>query len=201
MNRRWVSWPMAVAVLVTILNVELVLIPTLVAAGVCGFTLFAYTAAAASIEVSYWYWFAGWLQRQAPFISVVQSTVRDFHNRGLLGQVRDQIEWGAVLASQVWGWFVGHVRAQMEVSNLISRWLLARALGIIRTSPSWMMYPIMIGLGLCPLGWIPGIFICRKHHVRGAFATLLVFNAIKTYGIGLGWTEVLEHLHAVLRMA
>lgn len=191
MQRWWLSWPMAAAAVVTVLNVELILIPALVAFGVCGAWLFICTALAASAEVSYWYWFAGWLGRQAPNIGVVRSTVRDFKGQGLLGQVRTQIEWGAVLASQVWSWFVGHVRAQMDASSPIPRWLLARALGVIRTSPIWMMYPMMIGLGLCPLGWIPGILICRKHHVRGAFSVLLVFNAIKTYGVGLGWTAIL----------
>lgn len=198
MPRWWVSWPMLVALIVTALNVELVVIPSLVAVGVQGTRLFVYTAIAASAEVSYWYWFVGWLGRQAPFIPVVQSTVREFRGQGLFRQVREQIQWGTTLSSQVWAWFVGRVRSHMEASSPFPRWLLARVLSIIRTSPSWMMYPMMIGLGLCPLGWVPGILICRKHHVRGAFIVLLVFNAIKTYGVGLGWTEAIRYLHSVL---
>ena len=197
MRHWWVSWPMAATVAFTVLNVEVVLIPALVASGISGLALFICTAVAASGEVCYWYWFVGWLGRQAPFIPAVRTGVQDFRGQGLLGQVRNQIEWGAALAAQVWAWFVGRVREQMDASSPVPRWLLARTLSIIRTSPIWMMYPVMIGLGLCPLGWIPGILICRKHRVRGAFTTLLAFNALKTYGVGLGWTAI---LHQVWRL-
>lgn len=198
MKRWWASWPMLVAAIVTVLNVELVLIPTFIAFGIRGGALFACTAVTASIEVSYWYWFAGWLGRQAPFIPVVRSTVSEFRGRGLLAQVSEQLLWGAALAMQVWTWFVGHIRSHMEASRPIPRWLLARALGIIRTSPTWMMFPMMIGLGLCPLGWVPGILICRQHRVRGAFPLLLILNAIKTFGVGLGWATLLTRVGAGL---
>ncbi len=192
MQRWWVSWPIAAAAVITLVNVELILIPLLVGVGVTGLTLFAITSVASAAEVTYWYWFAGWIGRQASFIPVVQSTVSDFTGQGLTGLVRAQFARVHMLMLEIWNWFVGHVQSQMQASSPIPRWLLACALDIIRTSPIWMMYPLMIGLGLCPLGWIPGILICRKHRVRGAFTTLLVLNAIKTYGIGLGWTALLD---------
>lgn len=192
MQRWWVAWPMAIAAVISLLNVELVVIPILVAYGMQGLLLFICTAAAASAEVCYWYWFAGWLAKQSPFIPAVERTVSEFQGQGYLGLVRTYLDRGAVLIGQMWAWFGEHVQTQMKASSPLPRWLLSRALGLIRTSPKWMVYPMMIGLGLCPLGWVPGILICRKHYVRGAFTVLLVFNSIKTYGIGLGWTALLE---------
>lgn len=198
MQKWWVSWPMAVSLVVSLANVEIVLIPLFVALGVSGFALFVATAVSASVEVAYWYWFAGWLGRQAPFIPSVGPVIVEFRGQGYATQAQRYIERGRVLVTQMWVWFTDRIRSQMVASSPLPRWLLGRALQIIRTSPTWFVYPVMVVLGLCPLGWIPGILICRQIHARGAFVTLLAFNAIKTYGIGLGWTEALRWISRVL---
>lgn len=197
MLRWWVSWPVAVAAVITVLNVELVFIPALAAYGISGALLFVYTAIAASAEVGYWYWFVGWLAAQAPNIGVVRQTVHEFRGQGLHWQLRRRLVEVLTFGSQLWSWFSGHVRRQTEARGPIPRWMLSHALTVVRSTPVWMMYPMMIGLGLCPLGWIPGILICRKFRVRGAFATLLFFNAVKTYAIGLGWTALLHRTTGV----
>ncbi len=198
MQKWWVSWPMAVSLVVSLANVELVLIPLFVALGISGVALFVATAVSASVEVAYWYWFAGWLGRQAPFIPSVGPVLVEFRGRGYLWEVQHYRERGRVLVSRLCVWFTDRILTQISASSPLPRWILGRALQAIRTSPRWIVYPVMVVLGLCPLGWIPGILICRQVHARGAFATLLAFNAIKTYGIGLGWTEVLRWVSRVL---
>ncbi len=197
MRRWWVSWPMAVSLVASVVNVELILIPIFVAQGMTGASLFIATAVAASVEVSYWYWFAGWLGRQAPFIPAVRNTVTEFQGEGFVARVRTQIDAGIGLFNAMWDWFTQRMHQQMAAHNPVSRFLLDNALRIIQVSPRGMMYPLMMGLGLCPLGWIPGILLCRQTRQRGAFVTLLVFNAIKTYAVGLGWTATLHHIMAL----
>lgn len=192
MRQWWVSWPMAVSLVASVVNVEFILIPVFVSMGMSGLTLFVATGISASIEVTYWYWFAGWLGRQAPFIPSVQATVREFRGEGFAGRVRGQIEAARVLLITMWDWFTERMQNQMAARNPASRFLLENALRVMQASPKGMLYPLMMGLGLCPLGWIPGILLCRQTRQRGAFATLLLFNAIKTYAVGLGWTAALQ---------
>ncbi|HXV27220.1 MAG TPA: hypothetical protein VD862_04330 [Candidatus Paceibacterota bacterium] len=185
-SRWWLRWPTWVAVFFFFLNVDLVVMPFVATVwGFDGWRLFLVAALAATTEVEYWHWYAGWLARNISASQPAKRTVSDFKYHGMVGNVQE-LWWKAQdTAIAFRNWFVIHARQQMEIDTPLKQGMLDGAVGIIRHTHVYMTYPIMIGLGAVPFGWAVGIVLNRVHKVPGAFLLLLAVNAMKTWLLGL----------------
>lgn len=187
MRRLWRRWESIVAALLFLCSVDVVVMPLMSLIGIAGVALFLVAVSAASAEVAYWYWYAGWLGRNLVKTEPVQRTAHDFTDRGFTGEFEGLWRGIREFGNDARDWLIEHATHKMAVDTPLKREMLDSALGIISTTHVWMMYPMMIGLGLMPYGWLFAILLCRAHRVRGAFVLFMLFNALKTYALGVAY--------------
>jgi hypothetical protein len=86
-----------------------------------------------------------------------------------------------------WLWYSEWVAQRVDSS--LKQKVLERLLGFITSTHVVMVYPIMAGLGLMPLGWFFAIVVQLKQRpsAPGSFSLFLVVNAFKTAVIGVGF--------------
>ncbi len=183
MERRRPTWPVIVAIIV--LAIDQVGTTLLAVVGLRGATFLGLSVMIGIVAVGYGHWFLGWFTDNARSSEPVQQTAQDFKDAGHLDRAQDLWDISASLAGDIWDWFVQRLRDQLGAKGRFKRLVLTVSLAIIRNTHIWMTYPVLVGLGLLPLGWIIGVIVCRAHPVRGGLIVLMLCNAIKTYYTGL----------------
>jgi len=180
-------WPSLVAGIALFLNVDVVVMPLLTLFGVHGLLLFVLAVCAASAETGYWFWYSGWLARNLAQVDPIRQTARTFQREGFSDEF-DEL-WIRIrsFVMDARDWFVEHATQQMEMDTPLKQEVLSGALGMIRSTHIWMMYPLMIGLGTMPGGWVFAIILCRVNRVPGAFPLFLAVNGIKAWVLGLAY--------------
>ena len=113
--------------------------------------------------------YAGWLVRNAQRMEQVRTTTNTL----------------VALAQNSWDWFIRHAQQHDQVDSAFQQSILNGAVGFIKSTHVVMTYPMMLGLGLLPLGWAVGIVLQRLVPVPGAFVVLLIANAFKAYILGI----------------
>lgn len=179
MTQKRPSWPVMLAIVVFAL--DQVGTTALVTLGVRGVSFIILSIGIGVFAVSYGYWFIGWFGRDIKESESARQTAREFKEAGHLGQVTDLWKQSTSTVDDIWTWGVQRLHDQLGVRGRLKRRLLAGALTFIRRTHVWMAYPIIIGFGLVPLGWILGVIVCRAYPVRGGLAVLMACNCIKAY--------------------
>ncbi len=184
-QRIWLRWPTIVAITLFFLNVDYVIMPLLALHGVRGLALMICAMFAATGEVLYWHWYAGWFGRTVKNSPPARAVVQQFHFTGKLREVEEWWQRTKAISAELWQWFEDHLRSQAATDSGRKQELLARMLSIIKRTHVWAAYPIMLLLGFLPYGWAVGIVIARVHPAPWLMVPLLMSNAVKTYFIGL----------------
>lgn len=190
MRNLLLKWPSLVTALVVVLNVDLVVMPALAAFGVHGWTMFWVATIAATAEVLYWHWYAGWLARNMTSTRPARRLRADFEDRGLLEVVLRFWHSAKYTGQMLWVYWCDHAKQQIEVNTPFKKQMLKDAERLIRNTHILVMYPLMIGLGLCPVGWAFGIALNRTVKAPLAFPLLLAFNALKAWGLGIAYLAI-----------
>lgn len=192
----WLRWPSVMAIFLFFLNVDYVIMPFLTGIGISGWSLFWAAAWCATGEVVYWNWYSKWLVRNAKTTERYRRVAREFSRQGLHSQFTVALESSREFLADAWEWFVQRSLEHERVQEPLKNQMLKGADSFIRGTHTFMTYPLMLGLGLCPSGWAVGIVLERLRPVPGAFAILLAANACKTYLLGRiylwlpGWAKV-----------
>ena len=173
------------AVIFAILNVDLVIMPALSEFDVSGLPLFLAAISAATIEVLYWWWYAGWVARNVKRSQPVQRTSSRFVKRGFVEDLKELGFQARDTGLRLWDWWCEHAKGHMEINTPAKKRLMSAAEFAIKDSGPSMVYLLMVVLGSIPLGWAIGIAITRIYHARGALFLLLLVNAFKAWGLGL----------------
>jgi len=161
-----------------LLNVDFVLMPAAVSLGVSpGWPLFWLAAIAASVEPTYWNWYAKWVVRNVNHSERVQRVRAAFTQQYLGEQIKEFI-------AEKFDWFVEHTRLHVDGGGT-NRELRDNAVALIRGTHILVTYPMMLFFGLMPSGWPFAIFVQRIFPVPGGFVVFLAANAVKTYTIGI----------------
>jgi hypothetical protein len=176
------AWPVIVAI--AVFAVDQFGTASLAAVGVRGWWFLGLSILIGIVAVGYGYWFLGRFAADMRDSIPAQATAQDFRDAGLLVRLKFYWEGSASLIDDMWSWFVERLHDQLSAKGRFKQWILKISLALIRSTHVWMTYPVLIGLGLLPLGWIIGVIVCRAHPVRGGLGVLMTCNAIKTYVTG-----------------
>ena len=179
---KWINeWPVRWAILVLILNMELVVIPIILKGmlGLDGWYLKTAAMFWATGEIYFWYWFSGWL------------AVKMKNHQ----EVRDAIGIGKEAIPEVKN-SISYRRADQWIrKNIIDRFdpnkyqkgrinLFLKGCGYI------FGLPLFFILGLIPCLWVFGITATRIKNWRLGFWFLILGNMLKNIGFAEGWDHI-----------
>jgi len=184
MRRLWLRWPSMTAILLFLLDVDYVVMPVVTGFGVHGVPLFLISTHWATGEVVYWNWYSKWLVRNAKHTDRYRRMAGAFNRHGLQGQFAFAVQNSRAFLADFWDWFVQRSLEHGHGGVPADNGMFRNADRFIRGTHTVMTYPLMIGLGLCPKGWVVAITLQRLRPVPGAFIFFLVANALKTYFLG-----------------
>lgn len=180
-------WPTILAIVFVFLNVDLVIMPALSEFGVNGWRLFLAATTAATIEVLYWEWYAGWIARNVQQTKPVRRTRRRFIKHGFVEDLIELYEQAKETGQELWHWWCDNAKGHLEIDTPAKKRMMSAAEYAIKDSGTFMVYVLMIILGSLPLGWAVGLAITRVYKARGALFLLLCVNALKAWGLGIAY--------------
>lgn len=183
-------WPVRFAVLVFILNMELVTIPIIfkLLFGFSGVILQRASAIFGTIEVCYWYYFVGWLaiekfKRSQEIKEAIEMGKQE------ITKVREDI--AKARQSDEGKYYEELLRREILDKYDLERYRNKKIFVFLKNLGYFTGIFVMFGLSLLPLAWIPGLVVCRFSGWRLWFAALLVGNAVKNaYFYAYGWDYV-----------
>lgn len=184
MQRIFWWWPLLVATIITWpLNVSWSVMPSLLAWGVRGWTLFVTVEVLAGFELMYWWWFFGWLGRSIQQLRPVKD-VMDLGKEKINDLKNDYyIRWRYLDPIK------NHFLKQYDWLNDPGNKAVKRL--------RWGGHGMIFLFGIEP--FIPGLrivgaFFCRLTNQQSGFATLLVGNFFHVLMMVLGWNWIFSIL-------
>jgi hypothetical protein len=190
MRSWWQEGPVRMAMVVAILNIELVVIPFFLKGllGLSGWSLKIITVAWATSEIFFWIWFLDWV------VARIKETE----------PVQEAIDLSKEIAPQLKNSFADHPFAG-RVEDLIKRHLIdkfnpekykrKKLFTIIRRCGYVLGLPFLFCLGLFPFGiWILGIVIAKISQWRLGLVAVVLGNAVKAGLYATGYDHLWEWL-------
>jgi len=189
--REWLKlWPVRFAIIIFILNMEIVTIPLIFKwiMGLSGAMLQKASAGFGTFEVCFWYWYLGWFaiekfKRSKKIQEIIELSKQE------LPKAKEDIT-RAMQSDE------GKYYEELFRKEILDKWdlekykkskLVAFLLGLGYLTG----IPIMLVLGSIPAIWIAGLVVCRFTGWRLWFVALLVGNAIKNgYIYAYGWDYI-----------
>lgn len=167
------SWPFLAALVVTVCNIDFVVIPLLKKAGAEESNLFFTACALSTAELIFWYWFWGWLYK-----TIIRTK-----------DVRESIEFGKGIGSELKK--EGYIDQIKEFFRNKIRRALDDGKWIVRTIKAGGILAIFLaGISPEPGGRVVGTIICGTAHLKRSFCFLLLGNIVHVaYVIG-GWNYI-----------
>lgn len=173
-------WPLLVAAAITWpLNVSWAVMPSLLAWGVKGWTLLAIVEIMASLELTYWWWFFGWLGRSIQKLRPVKD-VMDLGKEKIRDFKDDRyIRWRYL--DPVKNHFLKQYDWLNDPDNAAMKWL------------KWGGHGMIFFFGIEP--FVPGLrivgaFFCRLTNQKSGLITLLVGNFLHIVIMVSGWNWI-----------
>jgi len=139
--------------------------------GLSGLPLVAAAIVCTSIEISYWYWFVGWL--------------KEWKKRNLAAERVTEFEKGEKNSNFVTVFF-----NNLEKKKLFS---FLKSLGYV--GGCLVLFPV----GIAPGFWFTGLYFCRTIEWRVGLCFLTAGNIIKNYFFGMAFSEIWSYLASLLR--
>lgn len=167
------TWPFMAAIAVALLNIDFVVVPSLLRGGFSGFRLFLLAGFLSTAELVFWYWFWGWL---------IKKVIR-------AKDVRESIDFGKQIGSElkkegyierVKMFFVQKFYWAINRKNRIAK--------MVKTGGAFSM--ILIGAFPEPGTRIIGIVFCRTTRWKKGFYFLAIGNILHLSYIVGGWSSI-----------
>ena len=162
-------WPLGLAVLVTFLNTDLIVIPALKLKGYSHTEIFFLVALIANLELTFWYWFWGWVVRWVKETRQVKASVvlgqevgRELKRRGHIDRIMAHVE----------GVYMSAISPDNHVGRKIKRW-------------GWWGLLILASEPM-PAGRVVGAIICGTTRWKTGLLALLLGNLIHIATVLLG---------------
>ncbi len=167
------KWPFLAAAAVTLLNIDLVVVPLLLRGGVSGPWLFFLASILSTIELTFWYWFWGWLIRMVIRAKSIRESIS--FGKEIGGELKRE---GYI--DRIKNFFVRKFYWAISRKNRIAR--------IVRAGGALSM--VLIGAFPEPGTRIIGIIFCRTARWKNGFYFLALGNILHlSYIIG-GWNFI-----------
>jgi len=183
--KKWRNyWQVRLSLFVGALNMEIVVIPLILKSwwGLENWNLKIVACVWSTLEILYWYWFAGWLKkelkiRKAKTIKVAvgeaqsigQDAIEELKEAGILSRCED--------------WIKQYVIEPFNQENYSNKKLFVFLVG----SGYVVGLPLLVFLGALPILWIVGFVFCRFLNWKTGFAAIVVGNLIKNLLFVEGW--------------
>ena len=167
-------WPLGVAVFVTFLNTDLIVIPALKLKGYSHTEIFFSVALIANLELTFWYWFWGWVVRWVAATRQVKASValgqevgKELQRRGYVDRIMAHVE----------GVYMRAVSPDNHVGQKIKRW-------------GWWGL-LLLAAEPMPAGRVIGSIVCGTTRWKTGLVALLLGNLIHIAS-ALAFLEVLS---------
>ena len=163
-------WPIGVAVLISICNIDFLIIPWLKTINLSPLNIFVLVSLLGSIELSYWYWFWGW------FIKIVEYSQL----------VRESIEFSKEIAvdlkkqgfiDRVINYYAKRFNGATNKTSRLMKWV----------HRGGYVSAFVIGLIPEPGIRIAGVIFCKSIQWRTGFVALMAGNIFHIGYIVGGW--------------
>lgn len=179
---KWLKeWRVKLAILVGILNMELVVIP-IILKGICGLGGVNLKIAAtiwATGEIYFWYLFSGWLMPKIKKLKEILEMV-DI-SREAIPEVRS-----SKFFRQAEAWIQKNIIDRFDHDKYRQR----RAYLILKGCGYVLGVPLFFASGLVPILWIFGIIATRVRNWKLGFWLLILGNVVKNIGFAEGWDRI-----------
>ena len=180
---RWIKkWPVWLAAVVALLNVELVVVPIILKwfLGLSGLSLSMWTTLWTISDMFFWGWFCCWVMKEIKKSEAVREAVEIKKEtapevRELVQEVK-QVVQGASLIPLVENWVRKHLIepfSPQHSGRKTALLLVLKSLGYI------LGLPVLFLLGLAPVIWTAGLLFCCLTGWRLGFIALLLGNVTK----------------------
>ena len=181
------EWPVWVClVMLYPLNMEISVMPFWTnIVGLSGLPLVAAAIVCTSVEISYWYWFVGWL--------------KEWKKRNPIAGRVTELKKGEKNSNFVIVFFRGVakiiVRPFNSANNHEKRKLFSFLKSLGYVGGCLVLFPV----GIAPGFWFTGLYFCRTIEWRVGLCFLTAGNIIKNYFFGMAFSEIWSYLASLLR--
>lgn len=179
MRRNWYrEWPFWTTMMIVPLNMEVVVVPLFLIRflGLSGINLIIGGALCTAFEVSYWYWFTGWLLNWLKEGPTVQNAI-SFSKDKVAPRVKE-----AGLILMINGWVRIHIIDRFNPDNYTKKKLFQFIRGLSYLSGCLALFFI----GTWPILWFTGLIVCRSTKWKIGLCSLVLGNIVKNLGFGTG---------------
>jgi len=183
-------WPIRFAILVGILNMELVTIPIILKGllHLSGMVLEITSAVCGTVEMCYWYFFVGWLTNEKiKRSSRIQKTLK----KGKMELPKAKEEALRIRQSETGRYYEELFRKEIIDKFDFSKYKNKKLFLFLKGLGYWTGIFANFGLGLAPLIWIVGLVASRTSKFKLWFLALLAGNAFKNAKLWAnGWDYI-----------
>lgn len=140
-----------------------------------GLILFLAVCFCTAAEVSYWYWFAGWLYLWLRETSETLQGAIQFGKEEVIPKAEQ-----ASIPATIHLWVKHHIidRFNPDTHRKKRIFKALKGLGYISGCAA------LFGIGIAPGFWITGLILCRSIRWKVGFIFLIMGNIVKNYGLG-----------------
>ena len=174
-------WPILVAIVLGMLNVDWIIIPSLRVWGLSNIKVLMVALTVACTETFYWYWFWGWIGEKITELKAIHSTI------DLGKDIVHELQQDRYFKSRYFHRILKHFLSQFEWATHPDNWIF-RAV-------KYGGYGTLIFLGLLvPGGRVGGVICCRIFKWKIGFAVLMVADLSHVVYMVFGWNWLLSFL-------
>lgn len=184
--------PIWFAILVGILNMELVVIPWMLKGlgGLSGWSLKFAAALWASTEIIFWYWFADWVINEIKKSKPIQEAIA-IGKEGV-PEVKDKesVIRRTDLVKKIEEWVNRYVIEPFNPENYKTK-----KVSLFIISCGYLLgLSVLFVFGLVPVLWIPGLVFCRVINSKTGLVAIVFGNMIKNFFFAESWDFIWSFL-------
>lgn len=164
-------WPVLISLTISFFNVDFVVIPFLRAHGINGATLILIAIPLATAELSYLYWFWGWLGRLLGSLQTIREDVQ-FSKEAVSADLAKNGFWKKAI-----NYFAKKYKWVMNNDHRIIKW--------VKRGGHFSL--ILVGLNPEPASRLIGVIFCRSLNWKKGFYSLAIGNVLHVLYVVGGW--------------